>query len=397
MKRIVGISMAVLMLGATAVFAVPTENNPFTGEPIKANPNEPAKKTVTTGTTPTLPMPNPYIPAPSMMNPQMPQGIPAKQEEKKKERKPEERFVIDGIVNDSILIKDYENEDRMLYVSDLSMLENGCLVKYPSILCGDMARRAMKLNEDKDELSHKVINMTKENTAIRNKLSETNAKFDETNKRYKQFETETASARKKDELKIIDLQLKLDTFTKTLSEKQKAEMQSQSLVKTNEATIDRLKKEHEAALATQKKNHEDIVAALVKKQIEEIASLKKTNDTEIDSLRKTTISYSKTLQVVEPKLEAATKEVAACNSEIKDVMTDMSMLTSIVFKSNIGIDYNIPKIGKFKGVVQDNLIFAFVPIESKAKADNYLKATMLRAYKTDKYILYINNKKLIED
>ncbi|MEI7962179.1 MAG: hypothetical protein WCI04_07625, partial [archaeon] len=60
-------------------------------------------------------------------------------------------------------------------------------------------------------------------------------------------------------------------------------------------------------------------------------------------------------------------------------------------------DYNIPKIGKFKGVPYNDLLLAFVPIESKSKADVYLKGTMIRAYKNDKYILYINSKKLVED
>lgn len=308
-------------------------------------------------------MQNPYIPAPApayqSQYPQIPLQNSQQHEDKKekKELKPEDRYVIDGIVNNNIVIIDQLNTDRYMQVKDMTMLDNACLVKYPSILCGESAKRALKNNEDKETLSARVLALSKELSSEKAKLATTSA---------------TAT---RQNTELVNLKLKLASLDKTLSDKQKAELLLSTTKKAVEVQLDTTKKTSDLVIANIKKDYETQLAALKKANADEAAKLK----------------------IIEPKLLQTATEFKTYRGETKDAMTDLSMLTSIIYNTSIGTDYNIPKIGKFKGVLHNNLIFAFVPIESKAKADTFMKSTMLRAYKSDKYVLYINNKKLVED
>ena len=67
-------------------------------------------------------------------------------------------------------------------------------------------------------------------------------------------------------------------------------------------------------------------------------------------------------------------------------------MAKAISESGIGVTYNIPKVGLFKGIPFQNLVFAVVPMSMKTQADQYLKATTLRSYKTDNYMLYVTTK-----
>lgn len=345
MKKLITI-ISIIITGSIAYATEPI--NPLTGQPMKQAPVATAKTEGKSTTSPS--MQNPYIPAPVYQSqyPQIPQQNSQQREDKpvKKELKPEERYVIDGIVNNNIVIIDQLNIDRYMQVRDMTMLDNACLVKYPSILCGESAKNALKNNESKEALTARVLVLTKEIAAEKARLV-----------------TTTATATRQN-TELVNLKLKLASLDKTLSDKQKAELQLNVTKKTSDLEIVNIKKDYETQLA----------------------ALKKTNADEAAKLK-----------LIEPKLLQTTTELKNYRGETKDAMTDLSMLTSIIYNTSIGTDYNIPKIGKFKGVLHNNLIFAFVPIADKTKADTYMKSTLLRAYKSDKYVLYINNKKLVED
>src|SRR6266568_9170893 len=106
MHNIIAIIILAIITATSALAAEPI--NPLTGEPMKQQPIVTSKTEAKTNnpTIPTMPnmpnMPVPYVPAPMIqqgmssqnMNPMQPQQDKDK-EPKKKEIKPEERFVID--------------------------------------------------------------------------------------------------------------------------------------------------------------------------------------------------------------------------------------------------------------------------------------------------------------
>ena len=112
MKIIVSIIFASLLATSAVCMG---EINPFTGDAIKQTDNKtvnPPKNVTTPPSTSSMPMlPAPpissFMPQSNIMNPTNPQQKDIKHE--KKEYKPSERFIIDGIVNDNIIIKDLEN------------------------------------------------------------------------------------------------------------------------------------------------------------------------------------------------------------------------------------------------------------------------------------------------
>jgi hypothetical protein len=356
------ITIASIILASSVAYAAESIN-PLTGHPMKSFviTQKSDSKTPVPGN-----MQNPYIPAPAYQ-PQYQSMLPppsqqTQEKDKVKVLDPEERYVIDGIVNDNVVLIDLLNVDRYMQVDNMTVLDNGCLVKFPSILCGNEAKKALKLNADKDELSHRVLALSKENTAVKLKLAESNHKITTQFKNINSYET-----------KIKQLELKSSSY---------------DIVNNQLATT----------TATATKN--DLELAKLRTQLAESAkaiSEQHKTELELKTLRKANTDATATIKSIEPKLAQATTDLKSYKTETKEAMADLSMLTNIIYKTSIGTDYNIPKLGKFKGVLHDNLIFAFVPIESKVKADAYMKTTMLRAYKSDKYILYINSKKLVED
>lgn len=431
MQKLITIAMITIIATASAFAADPI--NPLTGEPMK----QPLTVQKTESKSPN--MPNPYIPAPGFA-PQYPTAPPPpfvspfeKEKEKEKDKviKPEEQYAIDGIVNSNIIILDRINEDKYMQVKDMTVLDNGCLVKYPAILCGDQAKKALKLSEDKDELSHKVLSLTKENAALKSKVTNSVVEHNRTLKKITSHEhkikdlelknkelvskadtipgltkrlADSATTIANQGVKISTLSANLSLFNKTLSEKQKAEIVFNANKKAYDAEIAALKKSHATEIAAIKKTRETEIAASNKATADAAALAKKNHDlalsmidAELANLKKLNSDSATTIKTIVPKLTSTLTELATSQALAKETMADMSMLTNILFKSSLGTDYNIPKIGKIKGVQHENLIFAFVPIDAKEKADAYLKNTLLRAYRTDNYVLYINDKKLVED
>lgn len=345
-KQILSITF-ICILFSISVFAA--ENiNPMTGEAVKpitdVKTNKPKDSPAPNANAP-RPGNIPFIPAPNTSS--MPYNfspvMPMNQQNQKvttdkpgkKEIKPTERYVIDGIVDDTITVRDLLNEEKIIYVNDLTILDNGCFVKYPFILCGKQADKALRSIEDKDELSKKVLHLSKENGELQKKISAIS-------KQIAYYEN-----------KIQQLEPKINNTDKTL-ERYKTEKQQL----TNE-----------------------------------IASL----NNKIIDITKSKDELNNKLLSLEPQVAKFKNETDAAKSESKESLSDLSSLTSVIYTSQLGTDYNIPKIGKFKGVLLNNNIYAFVPIEQREKADAYFNKTLIRAYKTDKYVLYINNKKLVED
>lgn len=363
--------------------AATADINPFTGGPLKADSAAKPKAAQAT-----IAEKQPYLPAPPMglINPQyIPQNTTQqKPEEKKKELDPNARFVIDGIVNDNIIIKDLMNEDKIIYVNDLSVLENGCLVKYPFVLCGKAAEKALRTLEDKEELSKKVVHVTKENGELKIKIASLTKQLSDYEHKIRQLEPkavktenlskqleQTVNDKRNIEKEATEAKAKLNTIEKYISEKDKFTVEIAALQKTN------------AELAKKKEDLEKKLSLLEP----QIPKLKADYETQIAKIK------ADSDQVIN-KIK---NDFDTTKAETKEAMLDLSALTNILYASTLGVDYNIPKIGKFKGVLFDNNLYAFTAIAQQEKADSYFNKTVKRAYKTDKYILYIVDKKLVEE
>lgn len=355
--------------------AAQSEMNPFTGTPIKTEyANTPPKPTDSKQQNPpTMPNPNQqYIPAPpTSFTPPMMQGMQPgiqqqKAEEKRKDFEPKDWYEAAGIVNDNIIIKDIRNEDKLIYVENYSSLDNGCVVRYPDILCGKEGEKALRNHSDRDALSRKLLTAAKENGDLRNKIAALNKQL----------------SQNEDKIRLLEPKaVKSDSLTKKLGE-----------VEASKKKI-----ETEASQANEKLTTLETETKNKISSLEKYLSEKEKLELEIKTIKKSNGDLLRKVAIIEPQLLNMQNELATSKNVSKEAMMDMSLITDILYNSPMDTDYNIPKIGKFKGVLTKDFFFAFVPIAQREKADVYFRSANKRAYKTEKYILYINDKKFIEE
>lgn len=337
MKREMTIAALLFTLVHAGAAMASDQLNPLTGKPLQETSGQETKKAVDTKQSqPASMAPGQFGPAlqpvdhGTYMVPPPPGGgiggptTSRSIEPQKKELEPHEFYSVDGVVNDMIVIRDNRDPDRTFTVDNLDELDNEGVVKYPKILFGKEAKKALKDNKDRDQLAAMVLKLTRENARIKE-----------------------------------DLRQKSRT-------KKTAEAEITALKRKSDDEIARITRKYEGSA----KDHEMGKAAL-NRQIEDLSK-------QVATLRERAKGYE------------------TCVASSKDAMNDFSLLTGILYNSNLGTNYNVPKVGKFKGVLHNDLLFAFVPLGQKDAADKYMKATTYRAYKTDNYIMYINSKNLVE-
>lgn len=111
-----------------------------------------------------------YVPAPPGLGQK---GVP---------KDDKDRWSVSGIVNDDVILVDHEMDDRLLHIPDGSILDNGCVIKYPKILCGAEAKRIIADRYGKKDISSRVAELAKEKgllTTENNRLKKKVAEFEE--------------------------------------------------------------------------------------------------------------------------------------------------------------------------------------------------------------------------
>lgn len=129
-------------------------------------------------------------------------AAPNKEREKEQEKsrreeiREEDRFVIEGTTNDLVIITDKELGDRQIMIQDGTTLDNGCLLLYPKILCGEKAKTKLADRLSKKELTDKITSLSKENGRLSNNLLALRGKL------------------QKNELTNVEMSVKLDQLDK---------------------------------------------------------------------------------------------------------------------------------------------------------------------------------------
>lgn len=313
--------MSMFIVLFTCMFAYADgDKNPFTGQSIKENTPTATSKTASK----VIPVPSGkmQIPPPPIMfqQPLMPQQGVYNNQQQALNISPEERFEIDGIVNDTVIIKDRKNPDLLIHKNDFDVLPNGCVVKYPQILCGSDAAKALKTFSDKSSIATRYMELTKEYGVVK--------------------------------------------------------QQNETLIAKN-AEYEKLKQD----------------SVKIKQYIDEVKKL--TDNTNILTKQIADLKAEKSDSV--KRIEALKDEVKKTELFSKETIIDLNSLVNLLYSSPQNIDYNVPKVGKFKGVLSGELFYAFVPLSQKDKADSYFKKYNKSAYKTESFVMYINNKKFLED
>lgn len=231
------------------------------------------------------------MPLPPLTNtPSIVPGIPAAPAEKKPE--PEDRYTVEGIVNDKIVLIDHELDDRTLHVNDLSLLDNGCVVKFPKVVCGKPAKAIIAAKIANNELAEKYETLAKEKSLI-----------------YRENEKLTA--------RVTELETTIKTLTPEAEKGKNADYYFAEMQKAKEA----LKSQEEW---------------------------------------QTEVRKAKTAQT--------------------EAMTDLSELISMVITTKSGTEYNVPGFGRFRALEGGNTMFAFVPADTREKAEKYFGSTIRRGY-----------------
>lgn len=156
---------------------------------------------------------------------------PSREKDKEQEKarreeiREEDRFVIEGTTNDLVIITDKELGDRQIMVQDGSTLDNGCLLLYPKILCGEKAKTKLADRLSKKELTDKITSLSKENgrlndnlQAVKGKLQRAELANTELSIKLDQVDKEGRSALSEQAARFEKEQLPLEAYKKEIRE-----------------------------------------------------------------------------------------------------------------------------------------------------------------------------------